>query len=134
MFKHSNQTAPEHLASSTRAWFDHIVSTFELESHHIRLLTLAGEAWDRCQEARARLAAEGLTVSGREGLKTHPCIAIERDARAAFASLVKQLGLDDVGDPRRGPGRPAHGFGVTYRQLQGLPEPAKPGRRQRRTR
>jgi hypothetical protein len=61
-----------------------------VRAHNIRRHTLP----DRCTEARERLAAEGLTVDGREGgLRPHPCIAIERDARAAFASLVRPAGI-----------------------------------------
>ena len=67
-------------------------------------LVLAAEAWDRCQQAREILKREGITIEGREGVKTHPCIAIERDSRAAFASLLKQLNLDEED---RQPGRPA---------------------------
>ena len=59
------------------------------------LLQLACEAWDRSQQARKRLDQEGLTVPGPEGeLKTHPAVAIERDARLAVARLVRELDLD----------------------------------------
>jgi hypothetical protein len=44
--------------------------------------------------ARKQLDEEGLTVAGREGIKPHPCIAIERDARIAVARLVRELDLD----------------------------------------
>jgi phage terminase small subunit len=114
------RAAPAHLQPDTAAWFDSVLADFVLEPHQVRILTLAGEAWDRCVEARQRIAKEGLTVEGREGLKTHPCVAIERDARAAFARLVAQLGLDDADEPQRGPGRPGQGFGVTYEQLDEL--------------
>lgn len=61
----------------------------------MRLLRLCGEAWDRYEEAREQLAQDGLTVPGREGgIRPHPCIGIERDARAAVASLVRELDLD----------------------------------------
>jgi hypothetical protein len=94
---------------------------------------LAGEAWDRCAQAREQVSIEGLCVEGREGKKAHPCIAIERDSRIAFARLVAQLGLDDSDIPKRGPGRPAYGFGVSWQQLQGLNgEPTKKGRRPKR--
>lgn len=111
------RAAPAHLQADTRDWFDSVAADYILEPHQVRILTLAGEAWDRCVEARQRIAKEGLTVEGREGLKTHPCVAIERDARAAFARLVAQLGLDDADEPKRGPGRPGQGFGITYDQL-----------------
>jgi hypothetical protein len=71
-----------------------------LQPHHVRLLTLAAESWDRGQQARELLEIEGITVPGREGSKAHPAISIERDARIAFARLIAQLSLDDVEEPK----------------------------------
>jgi P27 family predicted phage terminase small subunit len=135
MFVTGSHTPPPHLRAETKAWFDAVVGEYVFEAHHVRLLVLACEAWDRCTEAREQLARDGLTVAGREGgTKTHPCVAIERDSRAAFASLVKVLGLDDVTDKSpRGVGRPGYGgFGVTMETLRGLPPPAEPGKRPKR--
>lgn len=68
---------------------------WHLEPHHMRLLTLAAEAWDRCTEARERIAEEGLTIKDRFGqLRAHPAVAIERDSRLAFARLIRELQLD----------------------------------------
>lgn len=106
---------PKHLGQESAAWWGEVVREYALESHHLKLLSLAAEAWDRYVGARDRLAVEGVTVDGREGgMRPHPCVAIERDARAAFAALIKQLGLDDVGVPDRSPGRPARPLGVTH--------------------
>ena len=44
--------APNHLQTETRKWFRQIVSEYELESHHVRLLEMAGSAWDEYQAAR----------------------------------------------------------------------------------
>jgi len=53
------------------------------------------EAWDRSEQAQVRLDQEGLTVEGREGgMRPHPCVAIERDARLAVARLLRELDLD----------------------------------------
>lgn len=91
---------PAHLAPETRRWFRHVVEAFELEPHHVRLLTLAGESWDRCQQARAAIAAQGLTYTDRFGApRLRPEVAVERDSRIAFARLVRELDLDlDGGD------------------------------------
>jgi len=67
---------------------------YQLFSHHLRLLQLAGEAWDRCQQARQYIARDGLFTDGGQGPKPHPAIAIERDSRLAFARLIAQLSLD----------------------------------------
>ncbi len=81
---------------------------YVLEAHHQAILTKALEAFDRAEQARAILASPpadptdpnappggGLVVRSRLGEhKAHPAIAIERDARAAFLTGIKQLGLD----------------------------------------
>jgi P27 family predicted phage terminase small subunit len=96
---------PAHLSPSARDWWQTTVDRYVLEEHHLRLLQLVCEAWDRNQMAREQLAREGLTVSVTQGVKPHPCIAIERDSRLAVARLVRELDLD-VGPPvpeRAGP-------------------------------
>ena len=85
--------APAHLSPATRAWYAAVSRDYALESHHLRLLQLAGEAWDRCQQAREILARDGITVNGAQGLKPHPAIAIERDSRLAFADSSRSSGL-----------------------------------------
>ena len=90
----STTRPPAHLAPETRAWMAGIQRDYQLFSHHLRLLQLAGESWDRCQQAREALAKDGLFVDGNSGLKPHPAVAIERDARLAFARLIAQLSLD----------------------------------------
>lgn len=91
--------APSHLKPPTRAWWLEVVTEYELESHHVRILTLASEAWDRGQEARKVLEKEGLTYIDRfDQPKARPEVAIERDARISFARLVRELGLD-LGQP-----------------------------------
>ena len=71
-----------------------------------RLLTACAESWDRLQQAREALAANGLTYLDRYGApRSRPEVAIERDSRIAFARLLRQLDLDagppeveDLGD------------------------------------
>ena len=100
--------APEHLREATREWFVAVLRDYDLEPHHVRLLTLAAEAWDRAQEARETLAAEGSYFVDRFGApRAHPAVAVERDSRVAFARLLRELDLDgeppaDVRLPRRG--------------------------------
>jgi P27 family predicted phage terminase small subunit len=86
---------PVHLSPSARQWWQTTVDAYVLQEHHLRLLQLACEAWDRSQQARVQLDHDGLTIPGREGgIRPHPCIAIERDARLAVARLVRELDLD----------------------------------------
>lgn len=87
--------APEHLRVSTRAWWRAVVASYELEEHHRRILTLAGEAHDRCAEAREAIAEHGPYFMDRfEQPKAHPALAVERDSRLAFARLLRELNLD----------------------------------------
>jgi len=68
-------------------------------THFIRRQT------DRCQQARQNLDREGLTTQTESGgLKAHPCVGIERDARLAFARLLRELDLD--GEPTAERSRP----------------------------
>ena len=70
----------------------HVHAGWRLEEHHSRLLTMAAEAWDRACEAREILAKDGIVIGGREAaVRPHPCIAIERDARIAFAGWWHSL-------------------------------------------
>jgi P27 family predicted phage terminase small subunit len=86
---------PAHLSQSAAQWWQAVVERYELQEHHLRLLQLCCEAWDRGQTAREQLDREGLTTVGAEGnIRSHPCIAIERDARLAVARLVRELDLD----------------------------------------
>ncbi|HWL93849.1 MAG TPA: P27 family phage terminase small subunit [Phycisphaerae bacterium] len=106
MKQKSEQKAPKHLKAPTRKWWESVVSEYELESHHVRLLTLAGESWDRGVQAREALAEHGLTFEDRHGaVKARPEVAIERDSRIAFARLLRELALDvNTPDETRAPG------------------------------
>jgi len=91
---------PAHLSKESAAWWLSVVSNWELDAHHVRLLTLASEAWDRTAEARRRLKKYGLTFEDRFGQpRARPEVAIERDSRLAFARLLRELNLD-VEPPR----------------------------------
>lgn len=92
--------APKHLRPATRKWWVSMVVEWDLEEHHARLLTMAGEAWDRCVQARELLAKHGLTYVDRfEQPRARPEVAIERDSRIAFARMLSELRLDDVEPP-----------------------------------
>ena len=97
---------PQHLKPTTRRWWSSVVADYQLEPHHIRLLSLAGEAWDRTTEAREALAEHGLTFTDRFGCpKPRPEVAIERDSRLGFARMLRELALDDVEPPEARPPR-----------------------------
>ena len=88
-------TPPAHLALPTARWWADVVDDYQLEGHHLRLLQAACEAWDRAQQAREILAAEGVTFTDDRGNpRAHPAVQIEKDARTAFARLIRELDLD----------------------------------------
>jgi len=88
------RSPPAHLSEDMRDWWQQIGSTYVLESHHWKVLQTCCESWD-LQGARQVLAEEGLTIeTGTGSRKAHPCIAVERDARAQFLVALRQLDLD----------------------------------------
>lgn len=83
-----------HLSAEARRIFDSVVGDYDLEPWHVRVLIEALQSLDRAEQARRQLDSDGLTVDGRFGPRPHPLLAVERDSRASFARLMKQLGLD----------------------------------------
>lgn len=85
---------PEHLSATMQAWWREAVAEYDFDAHHLLLLEAAADAWDTMVNARDTARREGLTVQGANGPKPHPVVAIERDARLAFARLIRELDLD----------------------------------------
>lgn len=101
------QKPPAHLSPASKKWFRSVIEHFDLDEHHVKLLVLACEALDRGEQARATLAADGVTYKDRFGCpRAHPCVAIERDSRLAYARLLRELSLD-FGDDEEAPRPPA---------------------------
>lgn len=91
---------PKHLRKPTQNWFKSVTVDFDLEPHHIKLLTLAADAWDRAVSAREVIDADGMTYTDRFGQpKPRPEVAIERDSRIGFTRLIRELALDGVDAP-----------------------------------
>lgn len=100
-----------HLQPETRRWWRAVVAEYFLEEHHVRLLTLAAEAWDLSVAAREALAVEGITYTDRFGQpRARPEVAVARDARLAFARFLRELDLDVEPPPEttRPPALPAN--------------------------
>lgn len=91
---------PKHLRKATQSWVKSVLSDFDLEEHHFKLLVLAAESWDRVCAAREIIDAEGMTYKDRFGQpKARPEIAIERDNKVVLARLLRELALDGVDAP-----------------------------------
>ena len=88
---------PKHLRAATARWWSAVVGEYVFEGHHVRLLTLAAEAFDRAAESREALATAGLVYQDRfDQPHPRPEVAIARDSAALFARLLRELGLDLV--------------------------------------
>ena len=86
---------PRHLSAPTRRWFESVCNDYDLQPHHLHLLQLAGESWDRCQQARKVLDRDGLVYLDRfDCPRARPEIAVERDSKLSFARLIRELDLD----------------------------------------
>jgi phage terminase small subunit len=95
---------PRHLRAATRRWAEGILDGFEFESHHVRLLVLACQAWDQGERARARLARHGVTYLDRfRQPRIRPEVKVEHDARIAFARILRELRLDSTEGPESRP-------------------------------
>ena len=86
---------PPHLSAAATRLYASVVEDYRLEAHHLASLTKALEAWDRAEQARRLVEAEGIVIANRLGeRKPHPAVAIERDSRSAFLAGMRQLALD----------------------------------------
>ena len=91
----STPKPPAHLRAATKRWFKSVIGDFTLEGHHVRLLTLACEAWDQAQTAREVLDSDGQTFLDRFGQpKARPEVGILQNARISFARLLRELAID----------------------------------------
>jgi phage terminase small subunit len=86
---------PAYLKPATREWFAHVLSEYELDQHHVRLLTLAAEAWETGQTARETIARDGPVYLDRfNAPRKHPSVSIQAEARISFAKILRELDLD----------------------------------------
>ncbi len=97
--------APKHLSKSSKEFFNSIMNAYELEEHHIKILTLACECLDRAKNAQIQIEKGGLFILDRYKKPTiSPAVRVKEQAEITFARLIRELGLDL--EPPREPGRP----------------------------
>lgn len=96
---------PKHLKAGTKAWVRRILADYEIENHHVKILIMAGETWDRITQAREQIKKEGAYFTDRWGCpKGHPALADERNNRVVFARLLRELNLTEEVPNGRPPG------------------------------
>ncbi len=89
---------PPNLRREARELIETVEQEYVLDPHERTLLYQAGIALNLSLQAAEIVAAEGLTVKASNGgCKTHPAIAVQRNASATFAALLKALGLTSDG-------------------------------------
>ena len=109
---------PDHLSADAAAWWREVLRDYSLEPHHVRLLQLACEAWDRARQAQAELTAHGaltfrdedgnLYVNGRKfsSEPTPSSIAADRNRRhIATLNRAEQLQLERLKKGKKAKGR-----------------------------
>jgi phage terminase small subunit len=87
--------APPHLSDEMKNFWRTTVADYELEAHHLHVLLCACDAFDRMTEAREAVRRDGIVVQGTRGPRPHPCLGVERDNKALFARLIRELDLDE---------------------------------------
>ena len=86
---------PAHLGKPEQQIWRDVFSDFSLTARISgAVLATALEAHQRAREARETIASEGMIVGRAVQGKVHPLLAVERDARQAWLSAIKALGLE----------------------------------------
>jgi P27 family predicted phage terminase small subunit len=102
--KKSTIKPPSHLRAETQRWWAGVLSEYMLEPHHIKLLTLAAESWDRATQAREAITEHGLTYTDRFGSpRKRPEVSVAEAATIAFARLCRELDLSEDSAPDNRP-------------------------------
>ena len=87
---------PKTLSARSRKLWRAVTREYELSAAENELLHQACESLDRADEAAAVVRKEGVTVRDRYGSpKQHPAADVEARHRSLFASLIRQLGVQD---------------------------------------
>ena len=79
--------APIHLKPHSAAWFDGVMSIFELAPHHVHLLTLACDALDRGAQAREALCQRRTKTAPVAGATVHHLADFGRSKSAPFFGM-----------------------------------------------
>ncbi|MDG2403383.1 MAG: hypothetical protein P8M25_00035 [Paracoccaceae bacterium] len=96
------ESPPAHLNADTGHWWASVMAEYSLEPHHVRLLTLASEAYDSATEASEVLRREGKIFIDRfDQPKPRPEVSIQRNSAIGFAWVLRELDLDVAGPTDR---------------------------------
>jgi phage terminase small subunit len=102
--KRSTIKPPGHLTPESQKWWTGVYDEYDLQPHHIKLLTLAAESHDRATQAREAIAEYGLFYNDRFGApRKHPAVSVAEAATIAFARLCRELDLSEDSAPDNRP-------------------------------
>jgi P27 family predicted phage terminase small subunit len=95
MLKKNPVKIPQGLGPSRKLWKEILEGYEDFEAHHLKLLELICTTWDSILMAKETLKREGCYLTDRYGqLKEHPACVTERQNKALFMRLTRELGLD----------------------------------------
>jgi P27 family predicted phage terminase small subunit len=89
----SRAKAPAHLSVEAQQLWRRLYRTYEINlPASVLLLTTLAEAWDRARQCREALVGQPLTITDKHGgVRTHPLVVEERNAREQGARLARVL-------------------------------------------
>ena len=94
MTKHTATRAPAGLATTAKAYWTCVTSTYDLDAPDLHLLAMACQHLTRAQQAAEQIEKDGCFVKDRWGvLKEHPGLSTERQSRLAALRSIRELGL-----------------------------------------
>ena len=113
---------PPHLNKAGTAFYLEMTAGYDIEeAAAISLLVRAAESLDRLTEAQACIAEHGALMRYEGKPVANPACKLEKEYRDGFLAARRQLArIVDMGAPRRGPGRPPTGVGITWQQAAAL--------------
>ena len=86
---------PAHLSRGAKRWWRAVVEGYELEPHHLEILTAAAEAWDLERGGPPHHRRAGIVITGQARVPMmHPAVQVEDTAAVRMAHLIRELGLD----------------------------------------
>jgi len=86
-------TAPKHLSPEARKLWAAIHDLYDLDAADDAVLLVGLEALDCLRLAQVELAARGVVVESRDGVKANPAATVVAQSRLAFLAAMKQLRL-----------------------------------------
>lgn len=91
----AKKTSPK-LSAAAKKWRDSLVKEYQItDKGGLAVLEIGAQAFDRLQECRAEIEADGCTVRDKfNQIKPHPLLSCERDSRAQVMQALKILNLN----------------------------------------